>query len=157
MADEIDLSMGGGGDDGLNLSFSNVSDGFQPLPEDTYDLVVISAKAKPNKKNTGQIIEFVYKVDGGEYNNRQLRDWPSLSPDALWRLRDILEAITQKPWRDDDMKLDLKDLPGRRFRGIVIQQPHYNEEKAKAGEVVNKVDTYLPAEPTEFASKTQTL
>lgn len=139
----------------LDLSFSKAGEGFKPFDEGIYTFRVISAEVKPNKAKTGNIIEFIFKVDdeGNEFHNRQLRDWPSLSPEALWRLRDILEAITQKPWRDDDMQLEVKDLFGLTFKGLVVTQAHWDAEKAKNGEVVNKIKDYYPADPTEWAGK----
>ncbi len=66
---------------------------FDPLPTDRYTMKVESTEVDPHTKDgtEGHKITVVFRVVGGEFENRKLWDYIYL-PWTAWKARTILEA-----------------------------------------------------------------
>lgn len=123
---------------GLNLSFGDVQ-GFEPIPGGMYTLKIADCPVRENKAKDGEMIVFEFDVQDEEYEGRKVWLNVSLKPQARWKLQEVLEAITQKEWREDDMDLDLEDLLGELVTGEIFID-EYN------GRLNNKVNRLYPYE-----------
>jgi hypothetical protein len=74
--------------------------------------VTKNPKHEPNKKKDGH--SFVLKniiIDSPDeaFENFPVTAWASTKVAARWKLKEILEAITQEPWDDENVQLELDD------------------------------------------------
>lgn len=158
MTDNFDFS------EGLDLSFGPDTvepDEFTPVPANVYRAFVTSATGSMTKGGEGKfkepMVTLTWVIEDGEFANRQITDRlviPGMErrvekPD-VWNtmmnmLRDKLEAITGKEWRDDDMKLKLEDFQGAHAT-IQVGVEHYDyvngEGVRKVGDS-NNIERYL--------------
>lgn len=88
----------------------------------------------PEKKTP--FIEFTFEFVDGEYKGQSISDRFYLSSGALWRLRNVIEAMGMKV-PSKKAKLKLNEYPGKKL-GISIE----NEENDDGKEFSNVVDTF---------------
>ena|SRR5436190_23996061 len=123
----------------IPLDFSDV--GGVP-DEGIYRLRVSDVEIKPTKdkpENKNLVLEFTI-VEPIEWMNFKIWDNVSLTPQARWRLQQVLEAITGEEWREDNMSLDPRDLLGQEFEAGVFHSDYQ-------GRKIPKVKDYFKAEP----------
>ena len=97
----------------MELDFGDVKSGAPP--EGMYRLRVADVQIKPTKdkpENKNLSIEFDI-VEPDEWIGWKVWDSCSLTPQARWRLQQVLEGITGEDWREDSMQLDPRDLLGK--------------------------------------------
>lgn len=123
---------------GLNLNFGDVK-GFEPVPGGMYVLKVADCPVRENKAKDGEMIVFEFDFVDEDYAGRKVWLNASLKQAAAWKLQEILEAITQKEWKENDMNLDLEDLIGELVMGEIFID-EYN------GRLNNKVNRLYPYE-----------
>ena len=127
---------------GLTVDFTGVSagDGFDPLPDGTYNVAVFEVTVKENNARDGHYLSWQLKVLDEGYNNRRLFFNTSLKPQALWKLKQVLNRIAPDvDWGEEFSIAEIIDtVEGLRARAVVS----YNEEYDN-----NNVDDLLaPAE-----------
>ena len=90
---------------GYNLKATKKA--FDPITADRYTLKVESTKVEPHLKNgeDGEKIEIVYRVVGGDFENRKVWDYVYL-PWTAWKARTILEAGGSKMSEAEDITAD---------------------------------------------------
>lgn len=88
----------------------------------------------PEKKTP--FIEFVFEFVDGQYKGKTISDRFYLSSGALWRLRNVIEAMGLKV-PSSTAKLKLKEYDGKKL-GITIE----NEENDEGKEYSNVTDTF---------------
>lgn len=49
------------------------SQSYEPVPPGEYDAAIMSSEMKPTKDGKGVFLELVFKILGGQYQNRELR------------------------------------------------------------------------------------
>ena len=82
MADMSDL--------GFDANNVKPDEGFALIPKGDYDAILISTDKRDNSKQTGKFLEFVFQILGGQYQNRQLREYLS-----LWHTNDQTVQISK--------------------------------------------------------------
>ena len=114
--------------------------GFDAIPEDRYDLELVSCKQSDKEGESGfhyWIWEF--KVADGSYKGRRLWTNTSLAPQAGFRIREVFDALGYT------LDSDTKEMIGDRCTAYVSQQV---QEKGKnAGKLQNVIDSLAPIEP----------
>lgn len=115
----------------LNLDFSSVPS-REPLEEGTYALCISDTEEKvSNSGNPMLLVTFdVTDVDG----NRKLFENFPLIPKALWKLKNLLDAVGMDT--SEVMNLDPADLHGLELQAKVIQE-EYN------GDTVNRIKKFM--------------
>jgi len=126
---------------------------FELLPEEVYEVVISSIEEgervvyqHPDEKE--EIIKFTFEIEEGEYKGRKL--WKDCSP-IMWPGSDkgspstlylIYSAGAGKKLSMEECEFvgltEINELEGKKLRAIVIQK------KSSKGELVNKVDGFLP-------------
>lgn len=133
-------------DDDGNIVFNlgGQSSGFDPIPDGVYKVKVDSVNAKMSK-NGNPYLEFVYVIsEEGDYNGRKVWDNLTIIPTTAWKQQIVLETLTRQPWRENEMKLNPKDLVGLECRAVIYQNEY-------EGKVRNKVEKILPVLSDEAA------
>ena len=134
--------------DYLELDFGDVKSGAPA--EGVYKLRVSDVQIKPTKdKPENKNLNLEYTIDEPEeWAGWKVWDNVSLTPQARWRLQQVLEAITGEEWRDDSMQLDPRDLLGKEFEASLIHSTYEGKTNAK-------VKDYFQAEkPLDFGAMT---
>jgi hypothetical protein len=91
----------------VDLDFGSVDD----RPEGWYRLTCAKPVYKKNKAGDGFIINLEMKFtdmpdEWSSFENQKLYDQPSLAISARWKLKEVLEAFTNHPWDEDNMKIE---------------------------------------------------
>src|SRR5690606_38008828 len=69
-------------------------------------------------------------VAAGRHEGKTVYDNCSLQPQALWRLRGVLEALGEEV-PDSEMDIDLDDLAGKQMMGTIEHEEYRNKPKAR--------------------------
>lgn len=115
----------------LELDFGDVKSGAPD--EGIYLLRVSDVQIKPTKdKPENKNLVFEYTIsEPEEWMNWKIWDNVSLTPQARWRLQQVLEAITGEDWRQDSMQLDPRDLLGKEFSASLMHTLYEGRTIAK--------------------------
>jgi hypothetical protein len=91
------------------------NEGFQPLPEGTYWLRIESVEQGTSSAGNPQLVVKTKVVDG-EYANKSVTIWYSLTPKSTWKLKALLDA-TDVPYEEvgGRVRFDTDDLYDREF------------------------------------------
>jgi len=120
----------------INVNLDDVESGsqFTTLPDGKY-LVKIQETSKVGKSANGAYIMWIAKVLEGEFEGKLIGWNTSLLPQALWNLKNMLEAISMK-WDEDGFELE--DTFGSELF-IDVSTRTWNDEPR------NQVDGYAKA------------
>jgi len=121
----------------INVNLDDVEGtGFQLFPDDTYR-VEIQPSSKLVEFSTGSPgIRWIARCTEGEMEGK-LISWNSvLTPEALWNLKAMLEALGFE-WDEDGFELD--DVFEKE---LLIEVSSYHYEKDPADVFRNQVDAY---------------
>jgi hypothetical protein len=112
---------------GIKLNMGEAGKGREQLPEKVYPAIVSDTDLTRNKANTGTNLVITFEITDPEYAGRTLKLWiPVDNPKVLWKLKEVLEAITDTPWDQDEMELDHRELRGYTVQLVVVQGEQYN-------------------------------
>lgn len=123
------------------------SGGFEPLPEDRYDLEVVSLEERTSSSGN-QLINMRFKViNNDQYNNRNLFTSFVLVENSLWNLAAFLEAAGCDDLleREFDTAELQQVLPGRTVSAYVTIRT-YNDKKS------NNLSQWAPIESEDAAT-----
>jgi hypothetical protein len=94
---------------GLSVNFAEIEGSFEPLPEGEYECVVERVEVRDSNSSDHDYLNWELKVLDEEYEDRRLWMITSLSPKALFRLKDVFVALgvidgdeeLEIEWEDD--------------------------------------------------------
>ncbi len=154
---------------GLKVNFAEVESGsFDPVPEGRYDVIIDRVEVRESKSSDHNYLNWELKIADGEYEDRLLWMITSLSPRALFRLKDVFMALGVIDGEEEDFDLDWEDdvdvtpkegplltspdVEGMAAVAVVTNEVYDNKER-------NRVDDLLGAdagadEPEEPKKKT---
>jgi len=91
----------------VTINFAEVEGGFEAVPEGTYTCVIEKVECRESKSSENDYLNWEFKIlDEGDASGQHLWMITSLSPRALFRLKDVFEALDVL---DDEMNLDFDD------------------------------------------------
>jgi len=135
---------------GLTVDFTGVSDGdgFDPLPDGIYNCTVFEVTVKENKKKDGHYLSWQLKVLDDGYNNRRVFFNTSLKPQALWKLKQVLNRLApDMDWGEEFSIAEIIDaVEGLPCRAVISYNDEYDN---------NNVDDVLA--PDEEADEDEDL
>ena len=108
---------------GIKVDFSEVESQDFSLPNGPYILAVTSVEKKRSEASGNDYLAWEYKVSEGKHKGKKVWDNTSLQPQALWRLRNLLEAMGMEI-EDGEMDIDLDELAGE-LVGVEIENEKY--------------------------------
>lgn len=119
-----------------DLDIANAADDPGSIPSDWYDLIVADVKENQTSKKAGnenkKFTVFVFAIDGGYYDGRELQDWKWVpepydeSPEAKDALAYIKQRLTQLGVPLSRMStVEPNDLKGIQLRGELVKNGQY--------------------------------
>ena len=84
----------------VTVNFSGVESGGRRCPDGTYEAEIISAELEESSSGNPMIVA-KWKITDGKFKGVQLFDNISLVPQALWKLKTLLEALGIEPQEED--------------------------------------------------------
>lgn len=90
------------------INFAEVEGGFEAVPEGVYDVTIETVEVRQSKSSEHDYFNWEFKITGpdDDYEGQHLWMITSLSPKALFRLKDVFEALDVL---EDEMALDWDD------------------------------------------------
>lgn len=123
--------------DPIVLNLAGVKTSFEPVPAGNYGVSIVKAEQKLAKSSGKPMIAVQYRVsEPEEHEGRILFDNFSLQPQALWKLKTILEALDWPGVDEDGLEFTADELLGAELVVSVIQEP------GRDGEMRNTVKGY---------------
>ncbi len=123
---------------GIKLDFTSTENNeYGVLPEGWYDCTISNADVKISPTSGGKYVAWTFKVfEPPEYKNRKLFLNTSLQPQALWKLKELLNAVGINV--NGVYEFDPDDIIGSIVKVYAIESNY-------RGKDVNKVDQILPS------------
>lgn len=78
---------------GLSVNFADVEGGYEPLPEGEYDAIIEAVEVRDSKSSDHDYLNWEFKILDEEFEDRRVWGITSLSPKALFRLKDDFVAL----------------------------------------------------------------
>lgn len=138
----------------ISINFGDVEGSFENIPAGRYPVVVEKVEVRESKSSDNNYFNWEMTITDGEHEGRKLWMITSLSPKALFRLKDVLvnigaiegEEEMELEW-DDDVQITPKEGPlvifpelsGAAATALVSIDTYEGKER-------NKVDDLLPPE-----------
>lgn len=90
------------------INFAEVEGGFEAVPEGVYEVTIEKVDVRQSKSSEYDYLNWEFKITGpdDDYAGQHLWMITSLSPRALFRLKDVFEALDVL---EDEMTLDWDD------------------------------------------------
>src|SRR6476469_5174476 len=140
---------------GIRVNFAEVEGGFEPVPEGNYEVVVERVEVRDSKSSDHDYLNWELKILDEEYEDQRLWMITSLSPKAMFRLKDVFLALGVIEGDEEDFNIDWDDdVEIGQKEGPLLTEPEVEGLNAIAvvhNEVYdnrdrNKVDTLLSSE-----------
>ena len=96
---------------GLVLDFTNVSSGFEDIPEGVYEGEIKKVELKNTKAGDSQYLNIEWGVMDENGKEKKVWDICSLKPQTLWKLKDLLIATGMSA--DGSIELDTEEMVGQ--------------------------------------------
>ncbi len=91
----------------VSINFAEVEGGFEAVPEGTYMCEIEKVECRQSKSSEHDYLNWEFKIiDDEDHEGQHLWMITSLSPRALFRLKDVFEALDVL---EDEMNLDFDD------------------------------------------------
>lgn len=115
---------------GISVSFKGVESGGRSIPDGTYVFEVEEITLEKSEEGN-DYLKWVFKGIEGKAKGSKLWDNTSLQPQALWRLKGLLEALgVEVP--DDEMDLELDEYVGMTTAIDVANEKYQGKDKPRA-------------------------
>lgn len=85
---------------GATVNFSGVESGGRKCPDGEYQAEIVSAELEESKAGNDMIV-IKWKITDGKFKGTTIFDQCSLVPQALWKLKTLLEAVGIDPQEED--------------------------------------------------------
>lgn len=136
---------------GIVVDFTGVSDSPEAIPPGTYNARVYEVALRTSANSGNPYINWRFRIDGGEYDGRQLFFVTSLKEGALWNLKRTLKALKFEGDLSGQIDLgDLDDFLGRPCRIVVGVEDYMGEPRNRVQRVLPPDDTTEPVDPLGF-------
>lgn len=138
----------------MTVNFAEVEGGFEAIPEGRYPAAIEKVEVRESKSSEHNYLNWELTISDGEYEGRKQWMITSLSPRALFRLKDVFEELGfdvedeafELDW-DDDVEITPSagplllspDVAGMPCTIVVTVEPYNGEDR-------NRVDNLFAAE-----------
>ena len=120
----------------IRVDFTGVSSGFEKIEPGTYLARVESIEQKMSQAGK-PYLNWKFNLVGGEYDGRKAFYMTSLSPNALWKLKDTL--INAFGFSKEDLAgafdIDVEDLIGQECALIIGEEEYQGEMRDRVLDV----------------------
>lgn len=112
----------------VKVNFKGVESRKTPAEGD-YKMAVLEANSGTSNAGNDQI-EIIAEIIAGEYKGWKGYLYCPLQENSLWKLHAFLTALGEEV-PEDDMDIDLSDLIGKEFVGVLTHETYNGKKKAK--------------------------
>lgn len=109
----------------IKVNFKGVESRQGAVPEGEYPTEVTAVTLEEGQEH--DYFKWEFTVDAGEYKGRKFFTNTSLSPNALWNLKYLLEQLGQEI-PDDEMDIDPEELIGGQLN-VIVEHETYEGRK----------------------------
>lgn len=144
----------------ININFADVEGSFDAMPEGRYPVIIEKVEVRESKSSDNNYFNWELTITEGEFEGRKLWMITSLSPKALFRLKDVYEALgvledeMDLQW-DDDVEItpqagplvlhpDVVGLPAIAIVGI---EPYDGKDRNRVNDLVSPDDAPAQRQP----------
>lgn len=113
----------------LSVDFSGVEAGGKAVPDGNYTLEVKEVTEEESSEGN-PYLKFIYKIVGGPAANAVVYDNASLQPQALWRLKTILECFEMEV-PDGAMDIDIEELVGQQLDAEIVGEEYQGRKRPR--------------------------
>ena len=121
---------------GIRVDFTDVQSNFEPIPEGKYDAVVFDVEQRISQAQK-PYLNWLLKIQGGEFDGRSAFFMTSLSPNALWKLKQVLHNLG---WTSEELagnlELDLVDLAGKECTIVITHEEYNGETRSRVSDIL---------------------
>lgn len=129
----------------ISVDFSGVESGGRAVPDGIYFLTSVSVEEKESGEGN-PYLAWEWKVADGKHKGATIYDNTSLQPQALWRLKTLLE-VAGREVAEKAMELDLDDLVGLEIQAEITNEEYQGKQKPR-------VTNFLPYDTVNANAKT---
>lgn len=135
----------------MTVNFAEVEGSFDAIPEGRYPVVIEKVEVRESKSSEHNYFNWELTISEGEFENRRLWMITSLSPRALFRMKDVFEALGfdvedenfEFDW-DDDVEVTTKagpllltpDVTGMAATAIVTIEAYEGKDQNRVNDLV---------------------
>lgn len=124
----------------VSVNFEGVEAGGRSLPDGQYSLAVEGVpELKTSAESGNQYISWVFKVSEGKYKGRKVWHNTSLQPQALFNLRNLLEAMGIEV-DDASMDLELDEFEDSEVGALVVNEKYEGKDRPRIAEFIPTED-----------------
>lgn len=125
----------------IKIDFTGVETGGFDVPDGAYVLAVQVVTQKKGQETGQPYLSWEFKVDEGKYKGRKVWDNTSLQPQALWKLRNMLECMGMDV-EDGEFEIDLGEFEGLKVGAEIANEKYQGKDKPR-------VVGYMPEEDVD--------
>src|SRR5690349_16462675 len=112
----------------IKVDFTGVETGGFEIPDGPYVLAVTSVTQKKGAETGQPYLAWEYKIHEGPYKGRKVWDNTSLQPQALWKLRSVMESMGMDI-EDGEFELDLGDFESMTVGAEIANEKYQGKDK----------------------------
>lgn len=136
---------------GIVVDFTGVSTSPEVIPAGTYNARVYEVELRTSANSGNPYINWRFRIDGGEYDGRQLFFVTSLKEGALWNLKRTLKALRFEGDLEGQVDLgDLDNFLGRQCRIVVGVEDYLGEPRNRVTRVLPPEEGAMEVDPLSF-------
>lgn len=136
----------------MKINFAEVEGSFQPMPEGQYEVIIDKVEVRESKSSDHNYLNWELVVQDDENEGRRLWMITSLSPKALFRLKDVFSALGLDVEADDfelvwDEEVEVTpqsgplvlepDITGMACVAVVRNEVYDGKERNKVDEILS--------------------
>lgn len=122
-----------GGKKFLEVDFSGVESGGKAVPDGPYTVEVVEVTEEESKDEGNPYLKWKLRITEGDCKGSTLFDNTSLQPQALWKLKGLIESLGEEV-PDSVMKIDINDFIDATLDVIVVNENYEGRDRPKVSE-----------------------
>jgi len=154
---------------GTKINFAEIEGGFEPVPEGRYPVIIERIEVRESKSSDNDYLNWEMKITDDEYEGQRLWMITSLSPRALFRLKDIFMSLGIIEGEEEDFALDWEDdvditpkegplltdpdLDGVAAIAVVENEMYEGKEQNRVNQLLSADEDDEPKKPSRAKAK----
>ena len=123
----------------ITVDFEGVESGARAIPDGNYLAEITEIKETESKSSGEPMLALKWKVTSKTSKGATVFDNISLQPQALWRLKGLMEALGQEV-PDSSMEIDLEELEGQSACIEITNEVYEGKDRPRVTAHANETD-----------------
>lgn len=120
----------------LSVNFEGVeAGGGSAIPDGTYSFEIVSIEEKESSEGN-PYLSAKMKITEGKHKGATAYDNFSLQPQALWKLRTLLEVLGYEV-PEGEMEIEIEDLVGEKFDGVITNEKYEGKNRPRITQFIS--------------------